>query len=114
MLMKIADALSRLVIALDPESEDKPVDCPFDSTQVQNILLQSIGDTVIESPARFSNDFDTYARMTRSTAEVIPRRAHKETEFTTRLDHEGCNCLVCCGRVMAIEEIDKTNFHRSE
>ena len=24
MLMKIADALSRLVIALDPESEDKP------------------------------------------------------------------------------------------
>ena len=107
MLMQIADALSRLAMSLIDETEDHegPVDCPFDGAEIQNILLQCIGSDVILSPARFSNNTDTYARLTRSTAEVVPNSI--ATEFTTNSTHsDRCGCLCCTGQVLALEEME--------
>ena len=69
-LMKIADAMSRLVMTVS--NEDGLIFVPFDDATVQNILLSTISEEIITSPARFSNNTDTYAKLTRCTAEIIP------------------------------------------
>ena len=95
LLIQIADALSRLDIVMS--SDDNDIFMPFQEEVVQNILLSAITDEIILSPARFSTNTDTYARLDRSTVEVVPNSL-------AAIRHSGsCQCDGC---VTSIEVVD--------
>ena len=71
-LMKIADALSRLLIET---GEDQDIFVPFEDKIVQHQLLNAIKQVISESPAKFSMSTDTHARLTRNSVEVVPNTA---------------------------------------
>ena len=68
-LMKIADAMSRLNMSSSP---DGAIFVPFEDDTVQHVLLNTVTEKVIPTAAKFSMTTDTEARLTRSTAEVVP------------------------------------------
>ena len=81
-LMKIADALSRLLIET---GEDQDIFVPFEDKIVQHQLLNAIKQVISESPAKFSMSTDTHARLTRNSVEVVPNTAlHVLRELETQ------------------------------
>ena len=96
LLIQIADALSRLDNVIT--SDHSEVFMPFQEEMVQNILLSAITDDIILSPARFSTNTDTHARLDRSTAEVIPN------SLAAICHPRSCGCDGCVSSIAVLDD----------
>ena len=96
LLVQIADALSRLDIVMS--FDDSGVFMPFQEEVAQNILLLAITDDIILSPARFSTNTDTYARLNRFTTKVIPNSL-------AAIRYSGsCQCDGCVTSISVVDD----------
>lgn len=88
ILMRIADALSRLMI---DTGEDRDIFVPFEDDVVQHQLLAAMKEIWSKSPASYSMCKDTEAKMTRNSVEVGPK--HSMLAIIDNTDLGGTVCF---------------------